>query len=117
MLVGAALLAVGQVYGVPSFWTFVLPMWIIAIGMVLAVSVAANGALQAFGEVAGTAVALHFCVQSLFATGIGTLLVLLLQGDTAWPLIAYCTLMAGATLVALTLLHRRGPGPDPAPDN
>jgi DHA1 family florfenicol/chloramphenicol resistance protein-like MFS transporter len=115
MLLGAAAMATGQLYFGPSFWTFVAPMWIIAIGMVLAVSVTANGALQAFGEVAGTAVALYFCVQSLFVGGIGTLLVILLRGDTAWPLVAYCTLMAVVTLAALSLLQRRNPSPDSAP--
>lgn len=107
ILLGAALLAAGQLLWTASFWTFVLPMWIIAIGMIFAASVTANGALQEFGAVAGTAVALHFCVQSLIVAGAGTALVVLLDGDTAWPLIAYCTVMTSATLTALAGLQRR----------
>lgn len=58
LLLGAALLTAGQLLAAPSFWTFVVPMWVIATGIVFAASVTAHGALQAFGSVAGTAVAL-----------------------------------------------------------
>lgn len=107
LLVGALLLLAGQLLARPSFWTFVVPMWVITVGIVFAVSVTANGALQAFGHVAGTAVALYFCVHSLIVGGIGTLLVILLRGDTAWPLTAYCSGMALATLAALKRLQGR----------
>lgn len=107
LLLGAVLLVAGQLLAAPSFWSFVMPMWVIAVGMVFAVSVTANGALQEFGDVAGTAVALYFCVQSFIVAGIGTLHVVLLRGDTAWPLIAYCSSMALATLAALMRLQAR----------
>lgn len=45
LLLGAALLAAGQLFAEPSFASFVMPMWIIAIGIVLTASVTANGAL------------------------------------------------------------------------
>ncbi|WP_437291925.1 CmlA/FloR family chloramphenicol efflux MFS transporter [Sorangium sp. So ce406] len=117
LLLGAALLVVGQVIAAPSFWTFIPPMWIIAIGIVFASSVTANGALQSFGDVAGTATALYYCIESLIVGVVGTTLVVLLPGDTAWPLAAYCTLMA---LVVLGFVWRAetspvtGVLPDPA---
>ncbi|MFP2925683.1 CmlA/FloR family chloramphenicol efflux MFS transporter [Pyxidicoccus sp. 3LG] len=107
LLLGAALLAAGQLLAAPSFWTFVVPMWVIAAGIVFAASVTANGALQAFGTVAGTAVALYFCIQSLIVGVLGTLMVVMLDGDTAWPLAGYASLMALVTLTALRRLRRR----------
>jgi DHA1 family florfenicol/chloramphenicol resistance protein-like MFS transporter len=109
LLLGAALLTAGQWLAAPSFWTFVVPMWVIAGGIVFAVSVTANGALQSFGAVAGTAVALYFCIQSLIVGILGTLMVLLLDGDTAWPLVGYASLMALVTLAALGHLQRGQP--------
>jgi len=58
------------------------------------VSVTANGALAGFDEIAGSAVALYFCIQSLIVSSVGTLAVTLLDGDTAWPLVCYATAMA-----------------------
>jgi DHA1 family florfenicol/chloramphenicol resistance protein-like MFS transporter len=107
LLLGAVLLATGQCLFEPSFWTFLLPMWVISVGIVFAGSVTANGALQAFGDVAGTAVALYFCIQSLIVGIIGTLMVVLLGGDTAWPLAGYCMVMALVTLGMLALLQSR----------
>lgn len=101
LIAGAGLLALGQTVAAPSYWSFVLPMWPAAVGIVLTASVTANGALRAFDHVAGTAVALHFCVQSLITGIAGTAAVLLLDGDTAWPLVAYAGGMAVATLLAL----------------
>ncbi|WP_425537988.1 CmlA/FloR family chloramphenicol efflux MFS transporter [Myxococcus stipitatus] len=100
LLLGAVLLTAGQLFWAPSFWTFVAPMWVIAAGIVFAASVTANGALQSFSAVAGTAVALYFCLQSLIVGAVGTSLVILLDGDTAWPLVAYSSLMALVTLTA-----------------
>ncbi|AMS39659.1 CmlA/FloR family chloramphenicol efflux MFS transporter [Aminobacter aminovorans] len=105
LLAGAVLLCLGQLFGQPSFATFIMPMWVIAIGIVFAGAVTANGALEAFGDAAGTAVALYFCVQSLIVGLMGTLAVLMLGGDTAWPLAAYCAVMAIATLCGLRWLQ------------
>lgn len=117
LLLGAALLTAGQLLATPSFWTFVAPMWLIAAGIVFSVSVTANGALQAFGDVAGTAVALYFCIQSLVVGILGTLMVVLLNGDTAWPLVGYATLMAVVTLTALQRIRSRPSAlKEPAPD-
>lgn len=107
LLVGAALLSMGQIFGSASFLTFIVPMWVMAIGIVFAVSVAANGALKGFDDIAGTAVAFYFCIQSLITSVAGTLAVVTLQGDTAWPLVAYSTLMAVVVLAALVRLRRQ----------
>lgn len=103
ILSGAVLLGLGHMLGSPSFLTFVVPMWVIAIGIVFAVSVTANGALADFGDIAGSAVALYFCIQSLFVGIVGTLMVIVFDGDTAWPLVAYAAFMALVALVALAL--------------
>jgi len=101
LLVGAALLAMGQSLAEPSFVSFVVPMWIIAIGIVFTASVTANGALASFGETAGTAVALYFCMQSVIVATAGTLFIIVLGGDTAWPLAGFAASFALGTLVAL----------------
>lgn len=107
LLAGAAALVLGQLYGEPSFASFVLPMWIMAIGIVFAGSVTANGALAEFGDIAGSAVAFYFCIQSLIVSVAGTLAVTALDGDSGWPLIAFATVMASLVLAALHLLQRR----------
>lgn len=108
LILGGLLLAAGEVFTTPSFASFVLPMWVIAVGIVMSASVTANGALKAFDAIAGTAVALYFCIQSLIVAIVGTGAVLFLKGDTAWPLVGYCLVMATITLLALALLNRRG---------
>lgn len=107
LLSGSACLAAGQIFGVPSFATFIVPMWIMAVGIVFTVSVTANGALADFGDSAGSAVALYFCIQSLIVGIFGTLAVVVLDGDTAWPLAAYATVMALLVLTALQLVRRQ----------
>ncbi|MBK1870256.1 CmlA/FloR family chloramphenicol efflux MFS transporter [Taklimakanibacter albus] len=101
LLLGSALLVLGELFLSPSFWSFMPPMWIIALGIVMTASVTADGALAEFGDVAGTAVALYFCIQSLIVGLVGTAAVVLLKGDTAWPLAVYAAGMALATLAAL----------------
>lgn len=107
LFIGALLLVAGERLLAPSFVSFVLPMWVIAIGIVFTTAVTANGALRAFGDTAGTAVALYFCVESLSVGLIGTLFVVFLGGDTAWPLASYCTVMALITLLCLWHLRKR----------
>lgn len=106
LLIGAAALALGQLYGVPSFASFVLPMWIMAVGIVFAGSVTANGALAEFGDIAGSAVAFYFCIQSLIVSVVGTLAVAVLDGDSAWPLVGFSAVMALLVLAALHRLQR-----------
>lgn len=101
LLLGSALLVFGEIFLAPSFWSFMPSMWIIAVGIVVTASVTADGALAEFGDVAGTAVALYFCIQSLIVGLVATAAVVLLQGDTAWPLAIYAAGMALATFTAL----------------
>lgn len=103
MILGAATLAATQVGGEPSFVTFVLPMWVMAIGIVFTVSVTANGALGPFSDRAGLAVAIYFAGQSVIVSVLGTAAVVLLDGDTAWPLIAYPAVMGVAVLGVMKL--------------
>nr|WP_321272386.1 CmlA/FloR family chloramphenicol efflux MFS transporter [Alcaligenes faecalis] len=103
----ALLLATGQRLLEPTFASFILPMWLAAIGIVITVSVTANGALAQFNDVAGSAVAIYFCVESLIVSVIGTLAVTLLDGDTAWPLVVFGLGMSSMVLLALMLLERR----------
>lgn len=103
----ALLLATGQRLLEPTFTSFILPMWLAAIGIVMTVSVTANGALAQFNDVAGSAVAIYFCVESLIVSVIGTLAVTLLDGDTAWPLVVFGLGMSSVVLLALMLLERR----------
>ncbi|EPG9355644.1 chloramphenicol/florfenicol efflux MFS transporter FloR (plasmid) [Pseudomonas fulva] len=107
LVCGAVLLGIGELYGSPSFLTFVLPMWVMAVGIVVTVSVTANGALAQFDDIAGSAVAFYFCIQSLIVSIVGTLAVTLLNGDTAWPVIVYATTMAVLVSVGLALLRSR----------
>ncbi|MBY5733381.1 multidrug effflux MFS transporter [Rhizobium leguminosarum] len=105
LLLGAVLLAFGQLFLQPSLVSFVVPMWIIAIGIVVATAVTANGALDAFGDTAGTAVALYSCVASIIVGFAGTFFVILLGGDSAWPLVGYVSATALTTLAGLSCLR------------
>ncbi len=107
LLAGSVALALGQIYGSPSFATFVFPMWIMAVGIVFTASVTANGALVEFGDIAGSAVAFYFCIQSLIVSLVGTFAVTVLGGDSAWPLVGFSASMALPVLAALHNLRRR----------
>jgi DHA1 family florfenicol/chloramphenicol resistance protein-like MFS transporter len=67
--------------------------------------------LEKFGNVAGSAVALHFCVQGLIVSVGGTLAVICLQGDTAWPLVTFSSVMAIVVLTAREWASCRSPLP------
>lgn len=108
---GGSLLGLGQLFSSLSFVTFILPMWVIAIGIVFSVSVTANGALSEFDDIAGSAVAVYFCIESLVVSIVGTLAVTMLNGDTAWPVICFAITMAALVSLGLALLQSREPTP------
>lgn len=108
LVLGALLLAAGELLAPPSFATFIVPMWVAALGIVLTVSVTANGALSAFDDAAGKAGALYFCSHALVVGTLGTASVQLLGGDTAWPIIGYALLTAAIAAGGLVLLRRQG---------
>lgn len=105
MIGGALLMALATLWP-PSFASVVLPMWGIAVGLVMVVSVAANGALRDFADASGMAVALYYALQSVIVAGVGTLATVLLPGDTVWPLVAYGLLLPMASLLAASCLPR-----------
>ncbi|SMF71121.1 MFS transporter, DHA1 family, florfenicol/chloramphenicol resistance protein [Xaviernesmea oryzae] len=110
LICGAVLLFLGQICLGPSFWSFIPPMWVCAAGIVVTTSVTANGALRDFHDAAGSAVALHFCLQSIIVGVAGTAFVVMLDGDTGWPLIAYTFSMASVTVLALLRVKASVPG-------
>lgn len=102
LMLGAAIFAATWAFGEPSFATFILPMWVMAVGIVFTVSVTANGALAAFSDRAGLAVAIYFCGQSVIVSILGTAAVVGLGGDTAWPLVTFPAVMAVLVLFFMT---------------
>ncbi|WP_337244664.1 CmlA/FloR family chloramphenicol efflux MFS transporter [Luteimonas sp. gir] len=103
---GAMVLAALSACTAPSFVTFVMPMWLMCVGIVMIVSVTANGALADFADAAGTAVALYYAIQSLIVSGVGTLSVLMFNGATPWPLVAYGLVMPTVSLAGFAVLRR-----------
>lgn len=114
LVFGAIPLAIGELFGSPSFLSFILPMGVIAVGIVFTVSVTANGALAQFDDIAGTAVALYFCIESLMVSVLGTLAVTMLRGDTAWPIVCYAVAMAAVVMLGLALLRSREAADNPS---
>ena len=56
----------------------------------------------------GSLVALYFCVQSLFVSIIGSLVVTTFNGGTAWSLVVYTSAMALLVLSALRSVQLHG---------
>ncbi|OTA19218.1 chloramphenicol efflux protein [Xenorhabdus beddingii] len=98
LMAGALLLAAGEMLIPKSVLGFIAPMWLVGVGIATAVSVAPNGALRGFDHIAGTATAVYFCLGGLLLGGIGTLSLTLLSHTTAWPIIAYCLILAMTVL-------------------
>jgi MFS transporter, DHA1 family, chloramphenicol/florfenicol resistance protein len=98
LLCGGALLALCQLLAYPSVWGFIGPTWLVAVGISLTCAVTANGALRPFSHAAGTATAIYSCGASLIVCGMGTVVVVWLPSDTAWPLIGFCTVAALFTI-------------------
>ncbi|QBP89978.1 transporter (plasmid) [Escherichia coli] len=114
LVCGAVLLGIGELYGSPSFSLH--PTDVGCRGRYcLHGVVTANGALAEFDDIAGSAVAFYFCVQSLIVSIVGTLAVALLNGDTAWPVICYATAMAVLVSLGLVLLRLRGAATEKSP--
>ena len=101
LLASALCFGASAAFGEPSIGSVILPSWIMAVGIVLTVSVSANGALKAFGDQAGLAVALYFAGQSLIVSLVGTLAVILFNGSTVWPLAAYTLTLPTLVLLGL----------------
>ncbi|AOM41874.1 CmlA/FloR family chloramphenicol efflux MFS transporter [Xenorhabdus hominickii] len=98
LMAGALLLAIGETLIPQSVFGFIAPMWLVGVGIAIAVSVAPNGALLGFDHIAGTATAVYFCLGGLLLGGAGTLTLTLLSSSTTWPIIAYCLILATTVL-------------------
>lgn len=112
LILGSAFFATGSLFGSPTVWNVVLPMWIVAVGITLTGAVTANGALYDFDDIAGVATALYFCVQSVIVAIIGTGFVLVFDGDTIKPIIAYTAVMPLVAIGAIQIHVRSGQGAD-----
>lgn len=99
LIAGAILLGVGESWAPLSVSGFIVPMWLMGVGIAAAVSVAPNGALQGLDHIAGAATAVYFSLGGLILGGIGTCIIVLLPGDTAWPVIIYSLSLAAIVLV------------------
>ncbi|WP_028879276.1 CmlA/FloR family chloramphenicol efflux MFS transporter [Terasakiella pusilla] len=99
---GAILLAFGEIYMPQSPVGFIVPMWGIGIGISICMSVAPNGALAGFDHIAGSVTALYFCLGGVLLGGVGTVMLILLPLQTAWPVVGYCALMSIAVWVLST---------------
>ncbi|MBU4610648.1 CmlA/FloR family chloramphenicol efflux MFS transporter [Achromobacter sp. GG226] len=106
MMGGACCLAVTTLSWPGAWLGFVLPMGVIAVGIVLMVSVTASGALRAFDETAGLAVACYYAVQSVIVVVVGTAATLGLGGDTPWPLATYAVVMPALAVAGLAASRR-----------
>ncbi|RAW86906.1 CmlA/FloR family chloramphenicol efflux MFS transporter [Photorhabdus laumondii] len=98
LILGAGVLTLTWTLSKPSFATFVLPMCIMAVGIVFTVSVTANGALAAFSDRAGLAVAIYWGGESIIVSLLGTAAIVSMGGDTAWPLVTFTIILATAVL-------------------
>lgn len=107
MIAGALSLALTSTILPPGFVSIILPMWVMAIGIVLTVSVTPNGALAPFDHRAGLAVAVYFAGQSVMVAVLGTAAVIFFGGDSALPLIVFASVMPAGILTALHLKSRR----------
>ena len=101
LLASSLCYAVASGIGSPTIWAVVLPSWLMAIGIVLTVSVTANGALAEFADRAGLAVALYFAGQSIVVSVVGTAAIVMLGGETIWPLVACTAVLPVAVLIGL----------------
>ncbi|HBY5507338.1 TPA: chloramphenicol efflux MFS transporter, partial [Klebsiella pneumoniae] len=95
---GAVLLVITELWIPQSVLGFIAPMWLVGVGVATAVSVAPNGALRGFDHIAGAVTAVYFCLGGLLLGSVGTLIISLLPRDTAWPVIAYCLVLATIVL-------------------
>ncbi|MBA8878372.1 CmlA/FloR family chloramphenicol efflux MFS transporter [Phyllobacterium myrsinacearum] len=112
-LAGGALLAMGQIFLPTSVVTFMAPMWVMACAISLTCAVAANGALRDFGDIAGTATAIYYFIQSVIVAVAGTLAVVLLAPASFWPIAVFATVAAGITLGMMSLSSRDEKGVTP----
>ncbi|GLW38515.1 hypothetical protein Pcaca04_24510 [Pectobacterium carotovorum subsp. carotovorum] len=70
----------------------------------MSVSIAPNGALQGFDEIAGTVTAVHFCLGGIVLGSIGTIIIFIFPVGTSWPIVAFCFILAMIVIVLSCIL-------------
>ncbi len=99
LMAGAGMLALTESLIPRSIIGFIAPMWLIGVGISMAVSVAPNGALRGFDHIAGTVTAVYFCLGGILLGVFGTLAVTLLPRQSAWPIVAFCGIVPTIVLM------------------
>ncbi|WP_201772465.1 CmlA/FloR family chloramphenicol efflux MFS transporter [Endozoicomonas elysicola] len=89
ILAGALLMLLGSTLQLPEAPVLLLPMMVIAVGISITCSVCATGALAEFKDIAGTGVALYYCLEAVLVCLLGTAVVMLFPVGSLWPLIAF----------------------------
>ncbi|OTA16260.1 CmlA protein [Xenorhabdus vietnamensis] len=107
LMAGALLLSVGETLIPESVFGFIVPMWLVGVGISMAISVAPNGALQGFDYMAGTVTAFYSCLGGLLLGIGGTLTITLLSNATTWPIIIYCLILATIVLCLSCFINNR----------
>lgn len=104
LILGGMMLIISEIF-LPS-WVpgFIAPMWIIGIGIAMSVSIAPNGALQGFDEIAGTVTAVYFCLGGIILGSIGTVIISIFPIGTSWPIVAFCFILAAIVIVLSSIL-------------
>ncbi|PKH26638.1 chloramphenicol efflux MFS transporter [Enterobacterales bacterium CwR94] len=103
IIAGALMLALGERLQPNEVAGFIVPMWVVAVGIAAAVSVAPNGALAGFDAIAGTATAVYFCLGSLLLGLVGTFATALLPVNTAWPVVGSGLFFAAVVLTLASI--------------
>ena len=85
----ALLMLLGNILKLPDTLVLLLPMMVIAIGISITCSVCATGALAEFKDIAGTGVALYYCLETILVCLLGTAAVTLFPTGSLWPLIVF----------------------------
>ncbi|PHM38501.1 Chloramphenicol resistance protein [Xenorhabdus innexi] len=107
LIAGAFLLSAGEIFMPDSVSGFIIPMWLVGIGIAMAVAIAPNGALQGFDHMAGTVTAFYSCLGGLLLGIGGTFTITILSNTTTWPIIVYCLVLAIVVLCLSCFINNR----------
>ncbi|PHM58656.1 hypothetical protein Xekk_01231 [Xenorhabdus sp. KK7.4] len=110
LIAGALLLSAGETFIPNSVLGFIIPMWLVGVGIAIAIAVAPNGALQGFDHMAGTVTAFYSCLGGVLLGIGGTLTITLFSNTTTWPIIVYCLVLAIGVL-CFSYINSRQSGP------
>lgn len=104
LILGGMMLMISEL--LLPFWVpgFIAPMWVIGVGIAMSVSIAPNGALQGFDEIAGTVTAVYFCLGGVLLGSIGTVIISIFPVGTSWPIVAFCFILAAIVIALSSIL-------------